>query len=182
MTLGMVLSYMSIFMIGWISMRSSKRTAMVVGLSFALVGAALSFFAMDPRWPWMLYATTFVSCLGLQGCWLMIDSMTVDVCDDDELRSGRRREGMFSAVKGFALKAAQGLTFGVGGYMATAAGYDPDVVASSGLDEATAFKMKVALVGFQCVGLLLAVAVIWLYPITRQRAEETQRKLRGNIS
>jgi hypothetical protein len=38
--------------------------------------------------------------------------------------------------------------------------------------------MKAALIGFQCVGLLLAVAVIWLYPITRQRAEETQRKLR----
>jgi hypothetical protein len=34
------------------------------------------------------------------------------VCDDDELSSGRRREGMFSAVKGFALKATQGLTFG----------------------------------------------------------------------
>jgi GPH family glycoside/pentoside/hexuronide:cation symporter len=181
-TMGMVISYVSIFLISWISMRTSKRTAMVVGLSFALVGTALSFFAMDPRWPWMLYATTFVSYIGLQGCWLMTESMTADVCDDDELRSGRRREGMFSAVKGFALKAAQGLTFGVGGYMATAAGYDPDVVASSGLDEATAFKMKVALVGFQCVGLLLAVAVIWLYPITRQRAEETQRKLRGNIS
>jgi len=55
----------------------------------------------------------------------MIESMAADVCDDDELRSGRRREGMFSAMKGFALKAAQGLTFGFGGYMATAAGDDP---------------------------------------------------------
>jgi GPH family glycoside/pentoside/hexuronide:cation symporter len=163
-------------------MRKSKRVAMITGLSFALVGTALSFFAMDPRWPWMLYLTTFVTFLGLQGCWLMVDSMTADVCDDDELKSGRRREGMFSAVKGFALKAAQGLTFGLGGYMATAAGYDPGVVASSGLDEGTAFKMKAALVGFQCIGLVVAIAVMWLYPITRQRAEETQRKLRGNAA
>jgi GPH family glycoside/pentoside/hexuronide:cation symporter len=70
-------------------------------------------------------ATYFISSLGLQGCWLMIESMAADVCDDDELRSGRRREGMFSAMKGFALKAAQGLTFGFGGYMATAAGNNP---------------------------------------------------------
>jgi GPH family glycoside/pentoside/hexuronide:cation symporter len=56
----------------------------------------------------------------------MFNTMTADVCDDDELRSGRRREGMFSAVKGFALKAAQGLTFGLGGYIATAAGYGAD--------------------------------------------------------
>ena len=52
------------------------------------------------------------------------------------------------------------------------------LVARSGLDEGTALKMKVSLVGFQCLGLLLAIAVMWLYPITRQRAEETQRKLR----
>jgi GPH family glycoside/pentoside/hexuronide:cation symporter len=51
MTMGMVLSYVSIFLIGWISMRKSKRVAMITGLSFALVGTALSFFAMDPRWP-----------------------------------------------------------------------------------------------------------------------------------
>ena len=70
-------------------------------------------------------ATYLISSLGLQGCWLMIESMAADVCDDDELRIGRRREGMFSAMKGFALKAAQGLTFGFGGYMDTAAGDDP---------------------------------------------------------
>jgi GPH family glycoside/pentoside/hexuronide:cation symporter len=177
-TMGMALSYVSIFLIGWISMRTSKRTAMVAGLSLAFVGTALTFIALDPRWPWMLFLSTFIAYLGLQGCWLMVDSMTADVCDDDELRSGRRREGMFSAVKGFGLKAAQGLTFGVGGYMATAAGYDPQIVERSGLDEATAWKMKAALVGFQCAGLLVAIAVMWLYPITRQRAEETQRMLR----
>ena len=81
----------------------------------------------------------------------MFNTMTAGVCDDDELRSGRRREGMFSAVKGFGLKAAQGLTFGLGGYMATAAGYDPAKVEQTSLDEATAWKMKVALIGTNVV-------------------------------
>ena len=89
----------------------------------------------------------------------MFNTMTAGVCDDDELRSGRRREGMFSAVKGFGLKAAQGLTFGLGGYMATAAGYDPAKVEQTGLDEATAWKMKVALIGLYVVGLLMTMAV-----------------------
>ena len=81
----------------------------------------------------------------------MFNTMTAGVCDDDELRSGRRREGMFSAVKGFGLKAAQGLTFGLGGYMATAAGYDPAKVEQTSLDEANAWKMKVALIGTNVV-------------------------------
>jgi GPH family glycoside/pentoside/hexuronide:cation symporter len=154
---------------------------MVVGLVLVFTGTGLGFFALDPRWPWLLFVTAFIAALGMQGCWLMVDSMTADVCDDDELRTGRRREGMFSAVKGFALKAAQGLTFGLGGYMASAAGYDPQIVERTGLDEATAFKMKAAVIGFQCAGLLLAIAIMWLYPITRQRAEETQRKLRAEL-
>lgn len=38
--------------------------------------------------------------------------------------------------------------------------------------------MKAALVGLQCAGLMLAIAIMWFYPVTRQRAEETQSKLR----
>jgi hypothetical protein len=49
------------------------------------------------------------------------------------------------------------MTFGLGGYMATAAGYDPQIVECAGLDEFTAWKMKASLVGFQCAGLLLAI-------------------------
>jgi GPH family glycoside/pentoside/hexuronide:cation symporter len=106
------------------------------------------------------------------------DPIIGNMSDNCRSRFGRHREGMFSAVKGFGLKAAQGLTFGPGGYMATAAGYDPQIVERAGLDESTAWKMKADLVGFQCAGLLLAIVIMWLYPITRQRAEETQRKLR----
>jgi len=71
------------------------------------------------------------------------------------------------------------MTSVLGGYMTTVVGYDPQIVERAGLDESTAWKMKAGLVGFQCAGLLLAIAIIWLYPITRQRAEETQRKLRA---
>ena len=77
------------------------------------------------------------------------------------------------AVKEVALKAARGLSFGVGGRVAAAAGCDPQIVEHTGLEEVTAFKMKLAVIGFQCARPLLAVVIIWLYPITRQRAERT---------
>ncbi len=182
MTLAVVLSYASMFLITWISTRRSKRIAMVVGLSIVLVGTVVNYFAIDPRWPWMMFVAGGITFLGLQGCWLMIDSMVADVCDDDELATGRRREGMFSAVKGFALKAAQAITFGIGGYMATAVGYDPAVVDAAGLDEATAMRMKLALVGFQSLGLVLSIGLVWLYPISRARAAETQRLLEERAS
>jgi len=176
-TMAVIISYGSMFFIGYLSSKYNKRAAMMIGLGFVLAGTILNYFAIDPRWPWAMYAAGAVTFIGMQGCWLMIDSMVADVCDDDELQTGRRREGMFSSVKGFALKAAQGLTFGLGGYMATAAGYDQHSVDASGLDEGTAVKMKALLIGFQALGLVIAIVLMWLYPISRERAEATQRKL-----
>ena len=59
-----------------------------------------------------------------------------------------------------------------------AAGFDTAKVEQTGLNEATGWKMKVALIRFQVVGLLLAIAIMWFYPITREKAAETQRRLR----
>lgn len=177
-TLAVTLSYGSMFFIGYLSTRYNKRIAMIIGLSFVLGGTIVNFFAIDPRWPWAMYVAAAITFIGMQGCWLMVDSMVADVCDDDELATGRRREGMFSAVKGFALKAAQGLTFGLGGYMATAAGYDQGAVDAAGLNEDVAVKMKAMLIGFQSLGLFIAIVLMCLYPISRQRAEETQRRLK----
>jgi Na+/melibiose symporter-like transporter len=62
------------------------------------------------------------------------------------------------------------------------AGVDPAKVEQSALDEATAWKMKVALIGFQVVGLLLAIAIMWFYPITREKTAKIQRRLRRIIT
>ena len=57
------------------------------------------------------------------------------------------------------------------------AGVDPAKVEQSALDEATAWKMKVALIGFQVVGLFFAIAIMWFYPITPEKAPEIKRRL-----
>ncbi len=182
-TLGVTVSYLSIFLIAWISRRTSKRRAMMIGLGLAMGGAIFNWFAIDPRWPWMMFAAAIVSFLGFQGCWLMVDSMVADVCDDDDLRSGRRREGMFSAVKGFALKLAQALTAIIGGGLLTLSGFDAATARADGLTMEVAMTMKNLMIGVQVVGLAGAIALMWWYPISRERAEETRRELekRGPI-
>lgn len=178
-TMAVALSYVSMILITFVSIRTNKRVAMILGLALVLTGTVLNYWAIDPRWPWALYVASFVTFLGMQGCWLMVASMVADVCDDDELTSGRRREGMFSAAIGFGLKAAQGITFGIGGYMATKAGFDPAVVAESGLAPDVAVRMKALLIGFQAAGLVLAIYLMTRYPITRERAEANQRDLKA---
>jgi glycoside/pentoside/hexuronide:cation symporter, GPH family len=176
-TLAVAMSYVSLFFIGWLSRRAGKRRAMITGMSLAMFGAFFNWFAIDPRWPWMMFPVAVVSFLGMQGCWLMIDSMVADICDDDELRSGRRREGMFSAVKGFALKLAQAITALAGGVLLTFSGFDAESAREGGMTLDVALRMKTLMIGIQVVGLLIAIAVMWKYPISRQRAEQTRRAL-----
>jgi Na+/melibiose symporter-like transporter len=42
--------------------------------------------------------------------------------------------------------------------------------------------MKALLIGFQSLGLVLAIFLMWFYPISRKRAEETQRLLEEKAS
>jgi GPH family glycoside/pentoside/hexuronide:cation symporter len=176
-TIGFGMSYVSMFLIGWIARQTNKKNALLVALGLFLVGTASYFITIQADAGWSLYVSGFIFFLGGQGAWLMIDSMLGDVCDEDELRSGVRQEGIFSAVKGFGLKFGQGLTFGVGGFMATYAGYDPMIVEASGLTDDVAQRMKIYLLGFQCLGFLIAMLCVCFYPIDRARAQATRDAL-----
>ncbi|HZD11486.1 MAG TPA: MFS transporter [Candidatus Binatia bacterium] len=67
--------------------------------------------------------------LGLAGLLMLTDLLIADVVDDDELKTGRRREGMFFGMNGFVVRFAftvQGVITGafleLGGYVAPSAG------------------------------------------------------------
>jgi len=126
--LGAVVSYLSMFLITAVSVHTGKKTGMILGLSLALLGVAVSWFAMDPRWPMAQLISTVIACMGLQGCWLMVSSMVADICDEDELKTGLRREGMFGAVNGIALKAALAITALVGAWLLNASGFRAEAV------------------------------------------------------
>ncbi len=176
-TVGAVVSYLSMFLITAIATRTDKRTGLVIGLGISLVGILASWWALDPRWPYAQVATTAITMLGMPGCWLLIGSMVADICDEDELKTGRRREGMFGAVNGFVLKIAMAVTSLIGGAMLAFAGFDPDQANAGEMSTQTALTMKNLIVGAQAIGILCALVIVAFYPINRRRAEETRRIL-----
>jgi len=173
-----LISYISLPLLTWISIRTSKKAAMIVGLLLAVVGTSSNWFTMTPQWPYLQLVSAIISGFGLQGCWLMVSSMTADVCDDDELQTGLRREGLFGAVMSFTLKAALAACAVTAGAVLTLSGYDTSVANETGRVGADViFKMRLLLVLFQGVPLLCAAGLFWFYPITRERAEQTRQIL-----
>lgn len=127
-TLGALVSYMSMFVVLAVSSRTGKKVATFVALGFAMLGTLGLWITLDPRWPLMQFATMILLNMGLQGCFLMNDSMVADVCDEDELTSGRRREGMFGAVSAFAVKSALAMTALIGGWVLSVSDFDAEAI------------------------------------------------------
>jgi len=180
---GVVAAYLGVRLAGWISAKTGKRETMIGGLGLALLSVGSMVFTMRPGFeitevfgfkfhPQII--SFFFYGMGQQACWLMIDSMTADVCDEDELRTGLRREGMFGAVKSLALKAGVALTGLTGGLVIKLAGASD---AAQGVSPEVAQTLKTLFVSVQSVGLVAGILVFVFYPITRAKSEETRRIL-----
>ena len=81
--------------VAWMSKKTGKKLAFMISQGISLVGYVLLWFLMVPGKPWMfMLALPFFS-FGIGGLFTLMMSMTADVCDLDELATGKRREGIF---------------------------------------------------------------------------------------
>ena len=158
----------------WLSTHTGKRHGALVGLLIALIGVCLMPFLLVPAKPYLIMVEWVILAFGLPCANLMFSSMTADICDEDELVTGLRREGAFVAVGGFFGKVAQVATLLLAGALPRMAGY-VDTSVPPTLRELKV--MRAILIGVQFVAILAAITIIWFYPLTRSRSEATRRLL-----
>jgi GPH family glycoside/pentoside/hexuronide:cation symporter len=104
----------------------------------------------------------------------LIGSFTADICDYDELRTGKRREGMYSAVTGFLIKLSIALVGIITGWALVSLGIGgSDPV----LSEHQMFTLRYLYVIIPVTSMLISVAFIWKYPLTKIKVKEIQKEL-----
>lgn len=157
-----------------ISQQMGKRTLFLCGVSWWVVILILLFFA-TPEWPrWTLYALAAASGAGYAVADMMPWSMLGDVIDEDELRSGERREGLYSGVFTFVRKLGGGLAVFLIGLILGATSF----VEGSAQQPASAIFAIRALTSL-APAVLLAFAA-WIaasYPLSAQAHAEILRAL-----
>lgn len=88
--------------------------------NFESIIASLGLIAQSLIWLDPLTGGMFWIGVGVLG-----QSMIADVCDDDEVKNGQRREGMFGAIYGWSMKASFALSFVLIGLFLEGIGFDP---------------------------------------------------------
>ncbi len=153
----------------WIVYRPGRFDTALAWGSFASAGTSLAAIAKSLIWLDPLTGGLFWIGVGVLG-----QSMIADVCDDDELKNGHRREGMFGAIYGWSTKASFAFSFVLIGFFLQMIGFDPGLEAQA---PSTYLNMRLAM----CIGAagpaILCFALLRFYPLNKEKAEENRIKL-----
>ncbi len=120
---------------------------------------------------------TSVLALGLPGLLMMSDLLIADIVDEDELRTGHRREGAYFGVNGAVIRLAfalQGILFT---FILPLTGYTPPPEGQTYIEQPvsaiTGFRVLIAVVPF--LALLVTIGMLELYPLHGERLAEVKR-------
>ena len=165
-------TFLVIPVVTFLSKKLGKKKAFMVCQFISIVGYVLFWFLFIPGKPHLfLFALPFHS-FGIGSLFTIMMSMTADVCDLDELQTGKRREGVLGAVYWWMVKLGFGVAALLSGAILSFVGFDADNVTESAVTGMRAFYSLLPIAGV--IGALL---IMKNYDITEERAVKLKEEL-----
>jgi GPH family glycoside/pentoside/hexuronide:cation symporter len=160
--------------VAWMSRRMGKKNAFMLSQGISIIGYVLLWFLMIPGKPWMfMFALPFFS-FGIGGLFTLMMSMTADVCDLDELATGKRREGIFGAIYWWMVKFGFAIAGLLSGAIMSFVGFAPGAAAQAA---GAVDGLRLFYSGVPIFGTLLAMWIMRNYDLDERRANEVHAEL-----
>jgi len=176
---GTVTALLSAFMLplgGKIASRIGKRKAAFVALGMIIAGRLSQLILITPEMPYLQLICMVTYQPGIMLMWALIPSMIADVCDMDELESGRRREASFSSIYQWIWKLGATLAMMLSGVLLGLAGAktaSTDALLAPGV----VFRLRLLLSIVPSLMGMAAFICLRLYPLTEKRVQEIKTQL-----
>jgi GPH family glycoside/pentoside/hexuronide:cation symporter len=169
-----IAALIAVFPMTWCSKGLGKARTVQIFTSLMVIGSVLKIICYNPDYPWLTLIPTILISSGMLALYTMAGAMIADICDEDELEYGVRREGSYSAVYSWWLKFAMSAGYLVAGFLLVSTGFNEQVQVQT---TDTLFWLRFWEISLP--GLLCAIAILLLggYPLTEQRAYEVKRLL-----
>lgn len=172
----------SIYPLLRISTVLGKRATMGLIYAMCVVGGVLKWFIYVPGADWLILLDPLLCAPVYVGLGMVAQSMMADVCDNDELHHGRRREGMFGSIYTWITKCGFSLSFLVSGLTLNLISFD--VALGGDQTPQTFLLMRLCVAGSASISASIGLIFLFFYPITATQAEETRTILedrRGKV-
>ncbi len=165
-------AFPTVFIWSRLAVRLSARTIMIAAISvFALM--LLPYLIVSSVWATLL--TTALVGLGLGGLVVLPDMLLADVIDEDELKTGRRREGMYFGMQGLLMRGSIVLQVLTLNGMLMLVGYNPDLTP---LQQPAALEVGLRSL-FSVVPAVasgLGILALFAYPLHGRRLDQVRRR------
>lgn len=167
-------TFLVIPIVAWLSGKLGKKRAFLLSQGISVFGYILLWFLFIPGKPYMfIFALPFFS-FGIGGLFTLMMSMTADVCDLDELNTGKRREGIFGAIYWWMVKFGFAIAGGLSGLIISYVGLNPGVAEQP---EGAVTGLRLFFSGVPILGTLIAMFIMRDYDLDEARAREIQAEL-----
>lgn len=155
--------------VAWMSKKMGKKNAFMLSQGISIIGYILFWFLFIPGKPYMfIFGLPFFS-FGIGSLFTLMMSMTADVCDLDELNTGKRREGIFGAIYWWMVKFGFAIAGLLSGAIMTLVGFSPDAGTQP---EGAVDGLRLFFSGVPIMGTLIAMLVMNKYDVTEEKARE----------
>jgi len=158
-----------------------KRRAAVVACLIGICGYGGSWFLYTPAIKWLQTISSCLMGMSAASLWMLHSSIGADIIDYDELSTGERREGSFTACASYILKLGNSLGYYVSGLILTWAGFTWKLKVQA---PETIFWIRFSLATLPVVGLFVAIAFVLSVRLTKKKSQEIRRSLeerRGTV-
>lgn len=158
-----------------------KRNAVIVAAVIGMIGYGGSWFLYTPLVPWL---QTIASCfMGMSsaGLWMLHSAIGADIIDYDELQTGKRREGSFTACSSYILKLGNSGGTLIAGLILGWVGFNQSIAIQAA---DTIFWIRAMLASIPVFGLVLVIIFVLRVKLTKQRCAEIRATLeerRGTV-
>jgi len=159
-----------------------KRQAMMA-VQFSAIGVFIaSWWLYNPAMPWLQILASGGIAFTQGGFWSIYGAIGADVIDYDELETGKRREGAFSATGTYIMKIGLALGIFLSGLILTWTGFDAALGADQNPQALINIRLSFAIIPI--AGLIFAFVSLLRFPLTRDRVADIRTQLearRGTV-
>ncbi|MFN9506238.1 MAG: MFS transporter [Rubrivivax sp.] len=160
--------------VAWMSKKMGKKNAFMLSQGISIIGYVLLWLLMIPGKPYMfMFALPFFS-FGIGGLFTLMMSMTADVCDLDELATGKRREGIFGAIYWWMVKFGFAIAGLLSGAIMSFVSFTPGAAVQP---EGAVDGLRLFYSGIPILGTLLAMWIMRDYDLDEKRATQVHDEL-----
>ena len=175
-TLWAVVGILGVFPMAWMSARMGKRATVIFAFIIISVGNLSKIVCYNPALPWLNLIPTALISLGMVFAFSIVYSMISDICDEDELATGVRREGVYSAVYAWLWKVAVSIASVANGYIIVLTGFNAGAVRQAA---STLYWVRFWEIGLPPLLCVLGILLLRGYGLTEERAYVVKAALKA---